>query len=125
MRKIAIMLLPGLLLCSCASSKRRHLGTWDATGIGQDRFTVNFIDKTAVEMTTPDGTFAGEYVIDYTQEPIRLDVMWDSKSMKCIMEFLGDDSFKVIGEDDPEKLRPISFNPVEDVVIFDKRPKKK
>jgi len=98
---------------------------WDATGIGQDQFTVNFIDKTAVEMTTPDGTFAGEYVIDYTQTPIRLDVTWDGKSMKCIMEFLGNDSFKVIGEDDPDKLRPLSFNPVEDVVIFDKRPKKK
>ena len=124
MRKIAIMLLPGLLLCSCASSKRRHLGTWDATGIGQDQFTVKFIDKTAVEVTTPDGTFAGEYVIDYTQTPIRLDVTWDDKTVKCIMEFLDDDSFKVIGEDEPAKLRPLSFNPVEDVVVFEKRQKK-
>lgn len=108
------------MLCSCGSSKKRHIGTWEATGISEDGYTVKFARNNKAEVTTPEGVYPGEYTIDYKKTPARLDVAWDGKTVKCILEFLDEERFKIIGESDPGKLRPLAFEPVEDVVVFKK-----
>lgn len=120
MKKIAIILPLAVMLCSCASPKKRHIGTWEATGIAESGYAVKFARKGKAEVTTPEGTFSGQYVIDYTKTPVRLDVTWDGKTVKCILEFVDKQTFKIIGESDPGKLRPLDFEPAENVVVFEK-----
>jgi len=120
MKRIAIVLPLAVMLCSCASLKKKHIGTWEATGIAESGYAVKFARKGKAEVTTPDGIYPGRYVIDYTKEPVRLDVTWDGKTVKCILEFLDKKTFKIIGQGDPAKLRPFAFEPAEDVVVFKK-----
>ena len=127
MKRIAIVLPLALMLCSCASSKKKHIGTWQAAGISESGYFVKFARRGQAEVTTPEGTFPGAYIIDYARTPVRLDVTWEGKTVKCILEFIDKETFKIIGEDDPGKLRPLAFEPAEDVFVFKKvsRSKKK
>lgn len=125
MKRIAIILPLAFILCSCSSARKTHIGTWNATTPGEEGYSVEFKSKGKAQVTTPKGVYPGEYIIDYTKTPIRLDVTWDGKTTKCIIEFLDDERFKIIGPDDPTKLRPLSFEPVENVVIFGKVEKSK
>lgn len=125
MKRMAIILPLALILCSCSSGRRKHIGMWDATGVGEEGYSVQFKSKGKAQVVTPEGVYPGEYAIDYTQTPIRLDVTWDGKTVKCILEFLTDERFKIIGQADPGKLRPLSFEPPEDVVVFRKIVKSK
>lgn len=120
MKRIAIVLPLAVMLCSCASPEKRHIGTWEATGIAESGYAVKLARKGEAEITTPEGTFSGQYVIDYTKIPVRLDVTWDGKTVKCILEFIDKETFKIVGESDPGKLRPLAFEPAEDVVVFKK-----
>ena len=120
MKRIVIVLPLALMLCSCASSKNTHIGTWRATGIAEDGYMVKLAGKNKAEVTTPEGVYPGEYTIDYTKTPTRLDVTWDGKTVRCILEFLDKERFKIIGESDPGKLRPFAFEPAEDIVVFKK-----
>jgi len=120
MKRIAIVLPLAVMLCSCALPEKRHIGTWEATGIAESGYAVKFAGKDEAEVTTPEGTYSGQYVIDYTKMPVRLDVTWDGKTVKCILEFVDKETFKIIGESDPGKLRPLAFEPAEDVVVFKK-----
>lgn len=119
MKRIAIVLPLALVLCSCASSKKMHMGTWRATGITENGYVVEFAKKNKAVVTTPEGVFPGEYAIDYTKTPTQLDVTWDGKTVRCIVEFIDEERFKIIGSD-PGKLRPFAFAPAEDVVVFRK-----
>ncbi|MBN2138424.1 MAG: hypothetical protein JW720_11515 [Sedimentisphaerales bacterium] len=124
MRRLCIVLPLVLITCSCVSpEQRRHIGRWEATGVGRDQYVIVFAANDKAQVTTPNGTYDGTYLIDYTTTPIRLNVTWDDKTVKCIMEFLNDESFKVIGEDEPGKLRPLDFEPAEDIVVFVKTDK--
>jgi hypothetical protein len=125
MKRIAIILPLALILCSCSSAKKKHIGMWDATGVGEEGYSVTFEGKGKAQVTTPEGVYPGEYIIDYAKTPVRLDVAWDGKTIKCILEFLDDERFKIIGQSDPSKLRPLSFEPAEDVVVFRKVVKSK
>ena len=120
MKRMVIVLPLVVMLCSCSSATKRHLGKWEAAGIGVERYAVDFANKGKAEVTTPEGIFPGQYIIDYSKTPIRLDVSWDGRTIRCILEFLDEGSFKIIGEDDPAKLRPLDFKPEEDVVVFRK-----
>ncbi len=125
MKRIAIILPLALILCSCSSARKTHIGRWNAITPGEEGYSVEFKGKGKAQVTTPQGVYPGEYIIDYTNTPIRLDVTWDGKTTKCILEFLDDERFKIIGEVDPTKFRPLSFEPVENVVIFRKIEKSK
>jgi len=120
MKRIVIVLPLAVMLCSCASPEKRHIGMWEATGIAESGYAVKFAREGEAEVTTPEGTYSGQYVIDYTKLPVRLDVTWDGKTVKCILEFVDKEMFKIIGESDPGKLRPLAFEPAEDVVVFKK-----
>lgn len=93
---------------------------WDAMGVGEEGYSVKFESKGVAQVITPEGVYPAEYVIDYARTPIRLDVTWDGKTTKAIIEFLDDERFKIIGESDPKKFRPLTFEPAEDVVVFRK-----
>lgn len=125
MKRLVIVLPLAVMLCSCASPGKRHIGTWEATGIAENGYAMKFARNNKAEVTTPDGIYPGQYVIDYTKIPVRLDVTWDGKTVKCLLEFLDKETFKIIGEDDPGKLRPLAFEPAEDVVVFKKVKKSK
>ncbi|MBN2271180.1 MAG: hypothetical protein JXN61_11235 [Sedimentisphaerales bacterium] len=120
MKRIVIVLPLAVMLCSCGSPKKKHIGTWQATGITESGYAVKFARRDKAEVTTPDGIYPGRYIIDYSKEPVRLDVTWDGKTVKCILEFIDRDTFKIIGQSDPGKLRPLAFEPAEDVVVFKK-----
>ena len=117
MKRLIIVLPVALMLCSCAPANRRHLGEWKSIvpGIGQVSLK---IDQRTIEMTTPDGVQSGEYTIDYGKAPIQFDVSWGDEIVRCIIEFIDRNTFRIIGEDDAGKPRPSNFAPEEDVVLF-------
>ena len=123
MKRLIIVLSLAVMPCSCAPANRGHIGEWKSivSGIGQ----VNLkIDESTVEMTSPDGVQSGEYTIDYGKAPIWLDVSWGDEIIRCIIEFIDRNTFRIIGEDDADKPRPSSFAPEEDVVLFQRVKKK-
>lgn len=124
MKRLFIVPLLAFVLCSCAPTNRRHLGTWEATGM-RDYYVIAKISDKAIEITTPDKTYSSEYMIDYTKTPMWLDMAWDKKMVRCIMEFIDKDSFRIIGENEADKPRPSAFEPAKDVVLFQRMEKKK
>src|SRR4030042_1475891 len=123
MKRLIIVLPLAVMLCSCASPNRKHLGQWKWIVPGMGQVSLK-IDQRTVEMTTSDGVQSGEYTIDYAKTPIQLDVSWGDEIVKCIIEFIDRDTFRIIGEDDADKPRPSSFAPEEDVVLFQRVKKK-
>jgi hypothetical protein len=122
-KRLIIVLSLAVILCSCAPANRKHLGEWKSIVPGIGELSLK-IDQKTIEMTTPDGVQSGEYTIDYGKTPIRLDVSWGDEIIRCIMEFIDRNTFRIIGEDDANKPRPGSFAPEEDVVLFQRVKKK-
>jgi len=123
MKRLIIVLSLAVMLCSCAPANRRHLGEWKSIVPGMGQVSLK-IDQRTVEMTSPDGVQSGEYTIDYGKTPIQLDVSWGGEIVRCIVEFIDRNTFRIIGEDDAGKPRPSSFAPEEDVVLFQRVKKK-
>jgi len=123
MKMLIIVLSVAVMVCSCAPANRRHLGEWKSIVPGIGDLSLK-IDQKTVEMTTPEGVQSGEYTIDYGKTPIQLDVSWGGEIVRCIMEFIDRNTFRIIGEDDADKPRPSSFAPKEDVVLFQRVKKK-
>ena len=123
MKRLIIVLPLAVMLCSCAPANRKHLGEWKSIVPGIGELSLK-IDRKTVEMTTPEGVQSGEYTIDYGKTPIQLDVSWGGEIVRCIMEFIDRNTFRIIGEDDADKPRPSSFAPEEDVVLFQRVNKK-
>ena len=119
MKRLSIvLLLTAFGLCSCSSSNRRHLGTWNSAG-AEDKTTVTFAEKT-ITVQRPDGTTAGQYSIDYAKKPIWLDIVTDAnQTYKCIMEFIGDEAFQAVCTE--RDARPGDFATAEDVMLFKKQ----
>jgi len=130
MKKLIILPLLALVLCSCApeeedkgadeiasSMEQRHLGTWQATNIGMDEITWTFAAE-KIEMRTSKKTYPGTYTIDYTKTPLWLDIEWEDRPAKCLMEFIDDDTFRIIAADDPAEPRPTAFEPEKNAVAF-------
>jgi len=122
-KRLIIVLSLAVMLCSCAPANRRHLGEWKSIVPGMGQVSLK-IDERTIEMTTSDGVQSGEYTIDYGKTPIWLDVSWGGEIVRCIMEFIDRNTFKIVGEDDAGKPRPSSFAPEEDVVLFQRVKKK-
>jgi len=122
-KRLIIVLPLAVMLCSCAPANRRHLGEWKSIVPGIGELSLK-IDQKTIEMTTPEGVQSGEYTIDYGKTPIWLDVSWGGEIVRCIMEFIDRNTFRIIGEDDAGKPRPSSFAPEEDVVLFQRVKKK-
>jgi len=123
MKRLIIVLSLAVMLCSCAPANRRHIGQWKSIVPGMGQVSLK-IDQRTVEMTSPDGVQSGEYTIDYGKTPIQLDVSWGGEIVRCIVEFIDRNTFRIIGEDDAGKPRPSSFAPEEDVVLFQRVKKK-
>lgn len=123
MKRLIIVLSLAVMLCSCAPANRRHIGEWKSIVPGIGELSLK-IDQKTVEMTTPEGVQSGEYAIDYGKTPIWLDVSWGGEIVRCIIEFIDRNTFRIIGEDDAGKPRPSSFAPEEDVVLFQRVKKK-
>jgi hypothetical protein len=123
MKRLIIVPSLAVMLCSCAPANRRHVGEWKSIVPGIGELSLK-IDQKTIEMTTPEGVQSGEYTIDYGKTPIQLDVSWGDEIIRCIMEFLDRNTFRIIGENDADKPRPSSFAPEEDVVLFQRVKKK-
>jgi hypothetical protein len=123
MKRLIIVLPLAVMLCSCAPANRKHLGEWKSIVPGIGELSLK-IDQKTIEMTTPEGVQSGEYTIDYAKTPIQLDVSWGGDIVRCIIEFIDRDTFKIIGEDEANKPRPSSFAPEEEVVLFQRVKKK-
>ncbi|MBN2315714.1 MAG: hypothetical protein JXM79_17430 [Sedimentisphaerales bacterium] len=104
------------ILCSCAQTSRQHLGLWEATVPGNDVITWRITDR-VIEMTGSE-PMSCYYTIDYSKTPIWLDFTRDKENVRCIMEFLSDDSFKITGEEDSDKPRPANFREAKDILRF-------
>jgi len=117
MKRLIIVLPLAVMLCSCAPANRRHLGEWKSIVPGMGQVSLK-IDQRTVEMTTSDAVQSGEYTIDYGKTPIQFDVSWGDEIVRCIIEFIDRNTFRIIGEDDADKPRPSNFAPEEDVVLF-------
>ena len=116
MKKLTILLvLMALMLCSCASSSRRHLGTWKAIGAPYP-MTAKF-NETTVELTTPDGTQSIPYIIDSTKTPAWIDLKMPDGTADGIVEFLGKDVV-MAASGLPNEPRPTSFESAEGVMIL-------
>jgi ABC-type uncharacterized transport system auxiliary subunit len=49
MKRIAIVLPLAVMLCSCASPEKKHIGTWQATGIAESGYAVKLARKGRAE----------------------------------------------------------------------------
>jgi len=56
----------------------------------------------------------GEYEIDYSKDPIWIDLAIDGEKIKCIMEFFNINSFRIAGDEE----RPDNFEGDADIIIF-------
>ncbi len=118
MKRLSIvLLLTAFGLCSCSSSNRRHLGTWNSAG-ADNKTTVTFAEK-KITVQRSDGTTLGQYSIDYGKKPIWLDIVTDAnETHKCIIEFIGDEAFQAVCTEGD--TRPSDFTTAEDVMLFKK-----
>ena len=66
----------------------------------------------------PGDTATSNYAIDYTKEPIWFDSVISGKKIRCIMEFMGNDTFRITGEYNEGEPRPVSFEGAEDILNF-------
>lgn len=110
-----------IFLCGCSGStiNSQHIGTWEAD-ILNEFMLVWTLDETTITFATSGNTETGSYAIDYTQVPISLDVVIDGEKTRCIIEFIGDDTFRITGEDDEGEPRPVMFEGAEDILIFNR-----
>src|SRR4030042_606963 len=104
MKRLIIVLPLAVVLCSWASPNRKHLGEWKSIVPGMGQVSLK-IDERTVEMTTPDGVQSGEYTIDYGKTPIWLAVSWGGEIVRCIIELIARNTFRIIGEAEADKPR--------------------
>ena len=76
------------------------------------------LDETTLSFTVDDKSETNSYTIDYTQNPISLETTILGKKVRCIMEFLDENTFRITGEDDEEAPRLRSFDGAEDIITF-------
>ena len=116
MNRFAVVLaLMTLMLCSCASSSRRHIGTWDI--VSEDTpTTARFADET-VDIIMADEALSYKYVTDYTKTPIWIDVTTEDGLVRGIMEFVDKDRL-MISSNGTNEPRPTGFESADDVVVL-------
>ena len=88
--------------------------------------------ETQLVQHTYGEVITNSYTIDYLHDPILLDITVEYKiptnstiatslgPMKCIMQFLDISRFRVVGEYMKSKPRPITFEGIENILIFTK-----
>jgi len=107
-----------VLLCGCA--KNRHIGTWEAD-MDQREIILTFNPKTIFTSVGGFGPATNSYTIDYRKNPIWLDVIVEEKPIKCILEFLDDNTFKILQSEGSKNSRPTSFKNTKEVLVFKRK----
>ena len=105
-------------LCGCTSLGRNnsHVGKWSAD-IGEDYMLIWQIHETTLATTSDGHSQTNGYTIDYSKDPISFDSRNSNTDIHCIMEFIDNDSFRIVGSEH-EQPRPVSFEGSEDVLTF-------
>ena len=115
MKRLMILLPLVVVLCSCAAKNRRHLGTWDVRW-DDDVATARFTEET-FDLTSEDFSESIQYTIDYTKDPIWIDLTANDDLAEGIMEFLGKDAFWLAISEDGQ-TRPTAFTSADTIGIF-------
>lgn len=119
MKKKLYFLAMILLIISCTSKNKMHIGKWEVINhnveINQDEEIFIEIFDNTFQFIIDSEEMNGEYEIDYTRNPIWIDLFIDDERVKCIMEFFGNDSFRLVGDDEK---RPDSFDDEDEMLIF-------
>ena len=117
MKRLLIALPLVLMLCSCASKNRGHLGTWDARW-GDESGTATVTEDTfTLTGEDPSEVISIRYTIDYSKDPIWIEMTANNDSAKGIMEFLGKDAFWLAVTEDGGP-RPTAFTSADNIGIF-------
>jgi uncharacterized protein (TIGR03067 family) len=113
--------LLSIILCGCAksSSKKQHIGSWEAMVLNNQKLSWTFDDKTLISKTGYV-SFTNTYTIDYTKTPICIDLIFPNSTVKCIMKFQNDDTFKIAGVKSMNS-RPTSFENAKDTLVFKRK----
>lgn len=116
-------LLLVLLSSSCSHTPNRFIGDW----VSENPFPGVFmwsVGESNIVATGVGSVITWSYTVDCTKEPIHVDLWSDKKTSRCIVEFLGNDRFRIVGEDNSEKERPSSFdtnNPHAEIILFKRK----
>ena len=120
-----------LIMPSSAESNQRHLGDWVTTTPDGFALIWRFTETSLIYDGTGKNNITNSYTIDYNQSPIWLDIQMNysvsinstdvnkTDNVKCIVEFLSVDSFRVVGE----VIRPEGFNGAKNILIFRRKTK--
>jgi len=117
MKKLLIALPLALVLCSCTSKNRGHLGTWDARWGGESGTATLTENTFTLTGEDPSESISLQYTIDYTKDPIWIDMAAGGESALGIMEFLGKDAFWLAITEDGGP-RPTAFTSADQIGIF-------
>src|SRR5512140_17049 len=89
---LSLLAVSVALAASCSRQPEPHIGEWEDGTSTAMRFSE---DGTFVHLTMglgPPVTKWGKYKIDYTKDPIRLDVSFNDNTQRfAILRFLGED----------------------------------
>ncbi len=110
----ATILLSCAVLASCSDNESRHVGEWIGVDGAGDKGGFRFRDDGALSMTVEGLTLHGAYVIDYTQQPITLDMyasfMGERLDLPAIVEFIDDDTMRMHAANPGSQTRPLGFD---------------
>lgn len=106
--------------CTMLKSQSSHVGTWEADVGGHEKL-IWVIDNTTLTFTLDGQTESQPYTIDYTKTPIWFDTVIAESNVRCIMEFLDDDTFRITGVDDENAPRLTSFDGAKDILTFKRK----
>lgn len=102
--------------CATIQSQPTHIGTWEAVDGNNTAHWI--IDDTTLTSTVNGETEVQKYTIDYNKTPIWFDTIISGNHVRCIFEFLDENTFRITGEDNKDAQRLISFEGAGDIIIF-------
>jgi len=134
MRRILLVVLPVFLALGCSRQPQPHVGEWETEIYGKQEYVMrgknyNFLENGDVQwvsifMNQPQSVVIGKYKVDYSKDPIQIDIKWESgKSEYGIIRFIGEDKGLMEMKTSPEiNERPTKF--AEDSMLLTKKVKK-
>lgn len=118
-------LLAGLLACGSAYGPEDLIGTWDGASDEMSSVVVSFATDGGCRLEYVDQQgeihrLAGDYETDFSKAPVPLTIRNIPQlphPLHTVIQFRGPDSIRMGGFTSRRRLRPISFDPVTQILL--------
>ena len=113
---IYLCLISFLFGCTKIQQDNTHIGRWEAD-IGEEYMLIWEFDETMLIYQLDEECQTNQYTIDYSKNPIWFDCHIFDTDAYCILKFINENSFMIVGSED-EEPRPQQFEGSEDILTF-------